>query len=376
MRSHRFHPADRAWMEQALSLASLGEGTASPNPLVGCVLVRDERAVGWGYHEAAGKPHAESRAVEMAGSRARGATAYVNLEPCSHHGRTPPCADLLVEKGILRVVASVTDPNPQVNGRGFDRLRQAGVRVDLGLLSEAASRLNEPFLHWQATRRPFVTLKAAASLDGMLAARDGRSRWITGGPARLFAHRLRMRCDALLVGAGTVRRDDPALDVRLGSVRAERLRVVLAPSLDVDPASRVFGRRPGDPALPRIYAAQDLPDRATLRFHGRAEVVRVPTNQGRLDLETVLADLGRAGVQSLLVEGGGGTIASFLAAGLGARAALFLAPRLVGARGATPLVDGEAVESPDRGWRLTEPAWIPLGDDLLWTGRIRPPTVG
>ncbi len=358
---------DRRHMEQALALAALGEGSTSPNPRVGCLLVRDGIAVGRGFHRAAGEPHAEADAVAEAGESARGATAYVNLEPCSHHGRTPPCADLLVRAGVRRVVASITDPNPEVNGRGFALLRQAGIEVEVGLLDREARRINAPFLHVQAVGRPLVTLKAAASADGMIAALDGASRWITGAWARTFAHRIRWRHDAILVGAGTVRRDDPELTVRLGGVRAERLRAVLAPDLDLDPGARMM--RGGGPV--RIYAAPDPPSDRLARLTGRASVVAVPAPGGRLDLAAVLDDLVRLGVLSLLVEGGARTMAGFVEAGLADRVALFTAPILLGARGATPLLDLRAPASPGAAIRIEPEHRIPLGEDVLLLGTIR-----
>lgn len=360
-------------MEQALALAALAEGTTSPNPRVGCVLVKRGREVGFGFHRAAGACHAEADAVAMAGKDARGATLFVNLEPCAHHGRTPPCADLLVERGVRRVVASITDPNPRVDGRGFRRLQAAGIAVEVGLLAGAARLLNEPFLHWHATGRPLVTLKAALSLDGMLSAASGSSRWITGPTARRVAHRLRLRHDAILVGAGTVRRDDPRLSVRLPGGETLRQRVVLAPSLGVSADARVFAS--GEPSAPptRIYAAQETREAALRPFAGRAQVVRTPTLEGRLDLRAVLADLGALGVQSLLVEGGATTFARFLEAGLADRAALFIAPRLLGARGGTPLLEAASVAEPALGLGIEERELYQLGEDLLLLGRLARP---
>jgi len=354
-------------MEQALALAVLGEGSTSPNPRVGCVLVRENRVVGWGYHAAAGESHAEARAVRQAGARARGATLYVNLEPCAHHGRTPPCADLLVARGVRRVVASLIDPNPRVNGRGARRLAAAGIPVEFGLLAEQARLANEPFLHWHATGRPLVTLKAAASLDGMISAAGGDARWITGEAARRFAHRLRLRHDAVLAGAGTVRRDDPRLTVRLPGAEVVRQRVVLAPGLDVPAAAKVFERQPGAP-LTLVYAAHAAAARDDLSE--RAEIVRVGAPSGRLALSQVLEDLGRRGIQSVLVEGGGKTLAAFLAQGLADRVALFLAPKLLGARGGTPMIDLHSAVSAARALRVEPRHTIPLGEDLLVLGSI------
>jgi diaminohydroxyphosphoribosylaminopyrimidine deaminase/5-amino-6-(5-phosphoribosylamino)uracil reductase len=361
---------ETSWMEQAIALAALGEGTTAPNPRVGCVVVRSGEVVGAGYHRAPGEPHAESCALRRAGGHAQGATLFINLEPCAHHGRTPPCSELLAASGIRRVVAAAIDPNPLVQGRGLGQLREAGVEVEVGLLGPEARRLNAPFYHWHAARRPLVTVKAALSLDGMLAGRGGASHWITAAPARRFAHRLRLRHDAVLVGAGTLRRDDPALTVRLPGVRAPRTRVVLAPTLAIDPGARLFRERPEGAPPPRIYVAEGVPEAAERSFQDRAEIVRVGASGGRLDLGAVLDDLGRLGVQSLLVEGGGRTLASFLDAGLADRAALFVSGKLLGARGGTPLVDRPSFEDPERAWRVEPEQWLALGEDRVLVGTV------
>ncbi len=358
------------WMEQALALAALGEGVTNPNPRVGCLLVRDGRLVGSGYHRASGQAHAEALAVASAGAEARGATAYVNLEPCAHEGRTPPCADLLAKSGVRRVVASLRDPNPQVDGRGFENLRAAGVQVDVGLLAAAAFRLNEPFLHRYRTGVPLVTLKAAISLDGLIAASGGNARWITSEPARRFAHRLRMRHDAVLVGAGTVRRDNPRLTVRLPGIRQTRLRAVLAPRLELDARAALFDRDDATAPLPRVYAARGVDEADAARFRGRAEIVEVEAPEGRLRLDEVLADLLRFEVHSVLVEGGSHTLGTFLQAGLADRLALFVSPTLLGAGGATPLLGLPSVGQPAQGWRLEEVQQLALGPDQLWLGRL------
>lgn len=369
-----FSRDERWWMEQTLALAALAEGMTSPNPRVGCIVVRDGAAAGRGVHRSAGAPHAETLALGEAGAAARGATLYVNLEPCAHHGRTPPCVEQIVRSGVRRVVAAAGDPDPRVDGRGFARLRAAGLEVRSGLLEREARRLNDAFFHWQATGRPLVTLKAAASLDGLVAARCGSSRWITGEPARRFAHRLRLRHDAVLVGAATVRRDDPQLTVRLPGLRVARIRAVLAPRLDLDPAARLFAAIEGEPPAPvLLYASRAAPVERERAFAGRARVVRVAGKESALDLGEVLADLGRAGARSVLVEGGGRTLAAFLRAGLAERIALFTAPTLLGARGATPLVDGEAVAGPALGFRLAEPVRLALGVDRLTLARLVPP---
>ena len=356
-------------MEQALALAALGEGSASPNPRVGCVLVNDGRLVGRGFHRAPGEPHAEALAVAEAGAAARGATLYVNLEPCAHHGRTPPCADLLIESGVARVVAAMQDPNPLVDGRGFERLRSAGIEVQVGALGDEALRLNAAFVHWHRDGLPLVTLKAALSADGALAAAGGRSRWVSGTAARRFAHRLRLAHDAVLVGAGTVRADDPRLTVRLPGVVAPRRRVVISSRLDLDPASRLFDAH--GPAV-RVYTAADAPQsRAEPLVARGAEVVRLESGPHGLDLRQLLRDLAATGAQSVLVEGGGRTIAAFLAAGLAQRAALFVSGKLFGARGATPFINSAAARDPGAAARLVGRRVIPLGEDLLWLARVQ-----
>lgn len=361
----RGNSEDRRWLSQTLALAAHGEGATSPNPRVGCLLVRAGQVVGRGYHRALGRSHAEAVAIAEAGERARGATLYVNLEPCAHHGRTPPCADLIAGSGVQRVVASMQDPNPMVNGMGFARLRDAGIAVETGLLAREAEALNEQFFHWHSHRMPLVTLKAALSLDGKLSADAGNSRWITGEPARRFAHRLRLRHDAVLVGAGTVRHDDPRLTVRLPGVNAPRRRVVLSAGLQIDPGSALFDAD-GAPAT-RVYTAVQG---GRSRFAGRAEVVTVARREGELDLEQVLADLAEQGVQSLLVEGGGLTFASFLNQRLAHRGAFFYSGKILGNSGATPLLPGPAVAEPSAGWRFRRERLLPLGDEILMLGRF------
>ena len=364
---------EREWMAQSLALGAQAEGCTSPNPRVGCLVVRDGRVVGRGFHRAPGEPHAEAMAIEEAGEQARGATLYVNLEPCAHHGRTPPCVDLIVRQGIRRVVASIQDPNPLVDGKGFDRLREAGIDVEVGLLELDARSLNEPFFHWHAHGRPLVTVKAALSADGMLSADRGESRWITGPLARRYAHRLRLVHDAILVGAGTVRRDDPRLTVRLEDKIVVRRRVVVSRSLDLDPDAKVFTE---DGPSTRIYTSERAATERGARLEGRAEIVPIADGDDGISLEAVLDDLGALGVQSVLVEGGSRTLSGFVRAGLAQRAALFYAGKLFGARGGTPFLDQATVASPDAGWRVRHDQLVPLGSDLLVVGRLCRPDRG
>jgi diaminohydroxyphosphoribosylaminopyrimidine deaminase/5-amino-6-(5-phosphoribosylamino)uracil reductase len=356
-------------MAQCLALAALGEGTVRPNPLVGCVVVNRGDVVGRGFHRAAGEPHAESSALGEAGPRARGATLYVNLEPCAHHGRTAPCCDAIVRAGVRRVVAAIGDPNPLVDGRGVRTLRAAGIEVDLGVLSAEARALNAPFLSSHERGRPWVTLKAAQSLDGRIAAGGGSSTWVTGAASRRYAHRLRFRHDAVLVGAGTIRRDNPKLTVRLPGLSAARLRVVLAPRLGLDPGAHVFLGGDAPRVRTRVYVGPECPESELARFRGVADVVPVPLGATGLELNAVLTDLHRMGIQALLVEGGGKTSGAFLRAGLVDEVVLFVAARLFGAGDATPLLDVAAATDPSDAWRVQSPTVIPIGSDFVVAGR-------
>ena len=360
---------DNGWMAQTLALAALGEGTASPNPLVGCVVVKGDAVVGRGFHRGAGEPHAEALALAEAGADAAGATLYVNLEPCAHQGRTAPCTDAIVRARVARVVAAIADPNPVVNGRGFLALRNAGIAVTTGVLAAEARAVNGPFLSTHERRRPFVTLKAAQSLDGRIAGAGGSTTWITGIAARRYAHRLRFRHDAVLVGAGTIRADDPRLTVRLPGVTASRLRVVLAPTLGVSPRANVFLREPASAPRTRVYVANDCDENRFAAFGDAADIVRAATDEFGLELPVILADLAKVGVESILVEGGGATSGAFLCQGLVDEVVLFIADSLFGAKDATPVVALPAAAKPGNGWRIADATVVPLGRDHVLVGR-------
>lgn len=339
-----FSADDHRHMGRALELAARGLYTTDPNPRVGCVIVRDGTVVGEGWHVRAGEPHAEALALAAAGDSARGATVYVTLEPCSHQGRTPPCADALIAAGVARVVFAVGDPNPRVAGAGAARLTAAGIAVGVGCLSAAAEALNPGFLSRHRRGRPWVRVKLAASLDGRTALANGGSQWLTGEAARADVQRLRARSSAILTGAATVRRDDARLTVRdpgidLGG-RAP-LRVVLDPGLSLTPTARLLAE-PGP-----ILICTSNPDgtaAAGLRDRG-AEVVHLPAPNGARDLPAVLEELARREVNELLVEGGPRLAGSFLVAGLADEFILYIAPHMLG-HDAAPL------------------AMLPLLDDL------------
>jgi diaminohydroxyphosphoribosylaminopyrimidine deaminase/5-amino-6-(5-phosphoribosylamino)uracil reductase len=321
-------PVDDAHMRRALQLAEQAIGLSEPNPRVGCVLA----GAGWtaeGHTQAAGQAHAEVmalRAARSAGHDPRGATAYVTLEPCAHHGRTPPCCDALIDAGVARVVVALADPNPLVGGRGIERLRAAGIGVEIGLQAAAARELNIGFLHRMEHGRPFVRLKVAASLDGRTALDDGRSRWITGPAARADGHIWRRRAGAVLTGIGTVLADDPRLDVREVSTPRQPLRVVVDARLQLPPDARIL-RPPGEVLVCTAQAEGAAAD--ALRAHG-AQLVALPSRGGRIELAALLAELAARGVNELHVDAGARLNAAFVAADRVDEWLLYLAPMLVG----------------------------------------------
>jgi diaminohydroxyphosphoribosylaminopyrimidine deaminase/5-amino-6-(5-phosphoribosylamino)uracil reductase len=320
---------DTVHMRRALELARSAEGAVSPRPPVGAVIVAASgEVVGRGATTARPGPHAEIVALEQAGGRARGATAYVTLEPCAHHGATPPCADALVAAGVARVVAGVRDPFPQVRGRGFKRLRDAGIELRTGVLRQACREMVRPFATWAAFGRPYVTLKLAATLDGKVAAPDGTSRWITGESARAEVHALRGRVDAVVVGAGTIETDDPSLTCRSPEHSGSQPRRVVVDSSGRTPATaRIFDGEAGSVVL----TALDVPDDRLAAWEGTgATVVRVPRAEAGASIPDALRALGQLGICHVLLEGGPGLAASFAAEGVVDRYVLYLAPKLLG----------------------------------------------
>ncbi len=333
-----YTPADHRHMARALQLAAEAMNITTPNPRVGCVLVRGEQVLGEGHTRPAGGPHAEAVALrDAADADVRGATAYVTLEPCSHHGRTPPCADALIAAGVARVVVAMQDPNPLVAGQGLEKLRQAGIETDCGLMEAEAQELNIGFVSRMTRGRPWLRLKSAASLDGKTALNNGVSQWITGRAARADGHRWRARACAILTGIGTVRDDDPQLTVRLdGPQTAPRqpLKVIVDSRLDMPLTARVLQ---GGPAL-IAAATDDAAKIAALRERG-AEVVFLPDARGKVDLEALMMELARRGINEVHGEAGFRLNASLMQAGLVDELLLYLAPTLLGdaARGLFPL---------------------------------------
>jgi diaminohydroxyphosphoribosylaminopyrimidine deaminase/5-amino-6-(5-phosphoribosylamino)uracil reductase len=358
--------AAELFMRAALREAGKGLGRTSPNPAVGAVLAKDGRVIARGHHARAGGPHAEVVALRAAGARARGADLYTTLEPCDHFGRTPPCSRAILDAGVRRVFVGSSDPNPLVNGRGVARLRAAGVPVVEAVLRDACDALNAHWFRYIRDRRPYVTLKAAVTLDGRIATRTGDARWVTGEEARRWVHRLRDRVDAVLVGAGTARADDPRLTTRLPRGRGrDPLRVVLDTELALPARLKLFHARSAAPTVVAHASAR------TRRLGPGVELLRCRRGAGGVDLRDLLRRLAGRGVTHLLVEGGAHVAARFLEAGLVDRLAIFVAPKLAGADG-VPLYAARGPARMADALRLEDVEVARLGDDVLVQGRPAP----
>lgn len=363
-------------MRRALGLARRGYGATSPNPMVGAVLVKGGKVIGEGWHRRAGEAHAEIEAIRDAQRRknsTKGATLYVTLEPCCTHGRTPPCTDAIQAVGIRRVVVAATDPNPKHAGRGFRVLRRAGIKVVHGVLAKEATLLNEAFNHWIVHRTPFVTIKAAMTLDGKIATPSGESKWITGEAARAEGMKLRQGADAILVGVNTVLADEPSLTIRNGpksKVQSPGLRRIVLDSRARTPLkSKVVSDEFA--ALTTLVVGRNAPANRVAARARRVNVVRSPLRRGRVDLRWLLKKLGREDVTSLLVEGGGEVNASFLLGGLAQRVTFFYAPKVLGGRDARKAVAGEGAASLKEILDLRDIEWRHVGPDLMMTARTR-----
>ncbi len=333
--------ADGAWMRRALELAARGWGATSPNPMVGAVIVKDGKVLGEGWHHAAGQPHAEIEALRAAGGPVRGATLYVTLEPCSHVGRTPPCAPEVVRQGFRRVVVAMTDPNPRVAGQGIAQLRAAGLRVEVGLCEREARRLNEAFVAFHVLKRPFVIAKWAMTLDGRIATQTGHSRWISNEKSRMYVHELRARCDAVMVGIGTVLADNPALTIRTpGYSGRQPRRLIIDGNLRIPLKAKCFeDARPGEVILATTELAhRDKVERLRAAGH---DVVVFPERRGLVDLKKFIRDLRSRDILSILCEGGSTLHGALLEARQVDKIVAFVSPKLVG---------GNLLKSPTAGW--------------------------
>jgi diaminohydroxyphosphoribosylaminopyrimidine deaminase / 5-amino-6-(5-phosphoribosylamino)uracil reductase len=336
--------ADLGFMKMALDLAGKGRGTTSPNPMVGAVVVKDGRVVGKGYHKAAGQPHAEVYALDDAGEAAFGATLYVTLEPCNHTGRTPPCTEKILKAGICRVVTAMPDPNPHVEGGGHAFLRSRGIIVETGVCETEASKLNEAFVKWIRTRRPFVLAKCAATLDGRIATRTGDAKWVSSEASRRHVHELRHWADAILVGIGTVAADDPQLTTRLENRRGrDPIRVILDTMCRISPDARVL-RVPSDSDTILVVGDRAPADRAAALEGPRVRVLRVKESGGVIDLDTLIADLGQMQITSVLIEGGSRVFGSAIKAGVVDKVMFFYAPKILGGDDGIPICSGQGPE--------------------------------
>lgn len=359
---------DEKWMRRALHLAERGIGKVNPNPLVGAVIVRDGRTLGEGWHERYGGPHAERNALGHCAGSPEGATLYVNLEPCCHTGRNPPCTDAILESGIRRVVVGSLDPNPLVAGRGISLLRERGLEVVTGILKEECGAINAPFFHYIRTGTPYVVLKYAMTLDGKIASRTGASRWITGEAARERVHRDRGRYAAVMVGLGTVLADDPLLTCRIEGGRSP-LRIICDSGLSTPLDSRIVRTAREVPTL--IATCIGEPARLSPYRKAGCETLTLPRGtDGRLSLPDLTAALGKRGIDSILLEGGAALHGAMLDAHLVQRIQCYLAPKLFGGTAAPSPVGGQGVESPAEAFRLLRRTITPLGEDLLIEGEV------
>lgn len=356
-------------MRETIELAKKGRGSTSPNPLVGALVVKEKRIIGKGYHVRAGLPHAEVLALKEAGDRASGATLYVNLEPCSHYGRTPPCVSQIIKSGIKRVFAAMEDPNPLIKGRGFKALKEAGIHVEVGVMEREAERLNHIFIHYILKKRPYVYLKGAMTLDGKIASRTGDSRWISSSLSRESVHQLRHRLDAILVGRRTVERDDPQLTTRLtGGIGEDGIRIVLDSQLTLSPSYQIFHLSSKSPTI-LATISKDQGRVASWEKRG-IEVLTLKKRGERVDLEDLLVKLGEREVMSLFVEGGSEVNGAFFEEGLVDTLVLFIAPKILGGKDAVPFTGG-------RGWDEVKDALLindyrikQLGHDLMVWAQI------
>ncbi len=358
---------DEHWMRRVLRLAEKGRGRTSPNPMVGAILLKDSKVVGEGYHAKAGEAHAEIVALQRAGEEGRGATLYLNLEPCAHYGKTPPCAPRVVEGGVRRVVIGMEDPNPLVKGKGIEMLREAGLDVEVGILEKECRRLNEAFCKFILQRVPFVILKVAATLDGKIATRNGDSKWISGEASRRLVHRLRDQVDGVLVGIGTVLRDNPLLTARIRGGR-DPYRIVLDSRLRIPEEAKVIGTSPSK----AIIAATELASREKIeKLEKRGvRILILDSKEGRVDLKASLSRLGEIGMMSLLVEGGSRINGSFLDEGLIDKLLLFFSPRLIGDPQAPGIFTGRGVSHLQEAVGLREFRTKKVGGDIFLEGYL------
>jgi len=358
-------PYKEKWMRLALSLAKRGEGKVSPNPMVGAVLVKDGKLIAKGYHRYFGGPHAEIEALRKAKDKAKGATLYVTLEPCSHYGKTPPCTLAIIKAGVSKVIAATIDPNPLNSGRGIKILREKGIETEVGICEEKAKKLNESFFKFIREKIPFVTVKVGASLDGKIATFTGESKWITTEKSREVAHNLRNKFDAILVGINTVIKDDPKL---LPPSQRKFLRVILDSRLRVPLSSKVLKDQKKAPTLIFTTPKANLKKMRILKNEGIK--INVVERGGKVPLKKVLSYLGEFGIMSLLVEGGGEVIGSFFEENLVDKIYLFISPRIIGGKNSLSWVGGKGIDSLDKSPKLKISSLKRIDEDIFVEGYI------
>lgn len=365
---------DKACMRLALRLAKKGLGLTSPNPMVGAVLVKDGVIIGTGWHKAAGLPHAEVEAIndaEAKGASTKGATLYVTLEPCSTFGRTPPCTDAIISGGISRVVVAAIDPNPLHAGRGFSILKNAGIKVESGLMSEEACVLNEAFNHWIVTHLPFVIVKAGMSADGKIATAAGESKWISSEIARYHSMRLRLAADAILVGVRTVLEDDPSLTLRLNNhINKPRplKRIVLDTCARIDLNCKLLTDQFAD--LTTVVVGENAPHQNIRAIERKTNVLIAPTVNNQIDVVWLLKTLGNQDITCLLIEGGGTVNGTFLRQGLAQRIAFYFSPKLIGGENSPTGFDGPDIKSILDAIQLQNPIWKKIGNECFLTANV------
>lgn len=361
-------------MRMALDLARKGEGYTSPNPMVGAIVVRKGKIVGKGYHQAAGEVHAEVNAIDDAGSSAKDATLYVNLEPCNHTGRTPPCTDKIIAAGIKRVVMAMEDPNPGVKGGGKHYLESLGINTTLGVCKDEAEKLNEIFIKFVTTKRPFSIIKCAATLDGRIATKTGDSKWVTSEASRNFVHWLRHALDAIMVGINTVERDDPCLTTRLaddlGNVKGnDPTRIILDTTLRISENAKVLRLNSDSDTI--IVSGNSVPtDKRTRLEKQGVRVIESQVTNGRIDLDILMDLLGNMGMTSLLIEGGSRVITSALSAGIAEKIIFFFAPKILGGDDGVPICKGKGASTMKNCIPVKDIRVRRFGDDVMIEGYI------
>jgi len=361
---------DKSFMEIALELAVKGQGFTSPNPMVGAVIVKDNIVVGKGYHKAVGDAHAEVNAIGDAGTLAKGATLYVTLEPCNHHGRTPPCSEKILEAGISRVVVAMKDPNPDVQGGGIDFLKMQGIDISIGVCEEKAGRLNEAYIKYVRTKRPFVIIKCAATLDGRIATKTGDSRWVSGEKSRLFVHGLRNAADAIMVGIDTIKNDNPRLTTRLNNRKGtDPVRIILDTHLSISEDARVLQPDSDSDTIIVTGTSASKDRKAAIKKKG-VRIIESSVKEGLIDLDVLMDSLGSLGITSLLIEGGSRVIASSLAAGIVDKVLFFYAPKILGGDDGVPVCRGVGPDLMSESIEVKDINVQRFGDDVMIEGYI------